>query len=310
MAWKVLAAVAAIAVGGDAAAQAVAEAPLAVAGRGLDGAGRRCVAFAWEPGPKGEARAGISVPVTLNGEALRFQFDTGADFDHLYGDRAQTAGWAKAGAAWFAPTSLTLGDVALQPARMLAAPDVKVGPDGLAGTLGLAGLLGRVVVLDYPGRRICVFADGEAPAAVMSRARYVPATLRNGKLFVPLKAPGFESDAIVFDTGSSLTPLVVGHAAWRRLTGLASLEAAPRVIEGGAWGKPIRLRGAPVQGGLALGGVDLGGADVFAVEGVAEPFAGWGFRAEGLMGNGALWDGLVVLDLTPRMRVGLIRPAR
>jgi hypothetical protein len=33
----------------------------------------------------------------------------------------------------------------------------------ISGTLGLWSLIGRITVIDYPGRRVCLFADTDLP---------------------------------------------------------------------------------------------------------------------------------------------------
>ncbi|RSU49602.1 hypothetical protein BRX43_10495 [Sphingomonas sp. S-NIH.Pt15_0812] len=151
----------------------------------------------------------------------------------------------------------------------------------LRGTLGLPALFGRIAVIDYPNRRFCLFDEADLPP-VLARATYVRAMLRGGKFFVPIRSGGFASDTIVFDTGSSEIPLHVDLAVWKRLTGRATADAAPVMLGEGA----------------------LGPITVFTNPDAPESFADWPMRTEGVLGNASPWGGIVILDLTERMRFG------
>ena len=171
---------------------------------------------------------------------------------------------------------------------------------------GLTELVGRVVVIDYPGAHFCVFAEPDAPDTVR-QIPFASASLRDKKLFVPVAVGSYRSDAIVFDTGSSEMALNVDRDPWLAITGRTTTEGAPSSLSGKSWGKTVTFAGAPADEAMMLGAIDLGTPVVFTKEGSPTDFAGWPFRAEGVLGNRPLWDGIVVLDLTARMRIGLAR---
>lgn len=259
-----------------------------------------CVAFRWLPNDTGSERGGISVPVEVNGRTLPMQLDTGANVTSLYGRYPVTAGWAKAGAESFRATRFAVAGRAVDRPPVYVNADMAEDAD-LRGTLGLPALFGRIAVIDYPGRRFCLFDEADLPP-VLARAAYARAMLRGGKFFVPIRSGGFASDAIVFDTGSSEMPLHVDLAVWKRLTGRATTDAAPAAIRGLAWGKPFTLAGAPSVAPVTLGEDGLGPITVFTNPDAPESFADWPMRTEGVLGNASLWDGIVILDLTARMR--------
>ena len=89
---------------------------------------------------------------------------------------------------------------------MYIAREMQAG--SVSGTIGLPSLVGFVSVIDYPSQRFCLFEAADHPAA-LTVGPSVDATLRNGKLFLPLQTGAFQSDNIVFDTGSSEFPLRV-----------------------------------------------------------------------------------------------------
>jgi len=197
--------------------------------------------------------------------------------DHGFGPRVRPAAFARAG---------------------LDRPLVYGNAD-MAADLDLRGTLG------YPDRRFCLFDEADLPP-VLARATYVRAMLRGGKFFVPIRSGGFASDTIVFDTGSSEIPLHVDLAVWKRLTGRATTDAAPAAITGLAWGQPFTLAGAPAAAPVMLGEGELGPITVFTNPDAPESFADWPMRTEGVLGNASLWDGIVILDLTERMRFGRV----
>jgi hypothetical protein len=117
----------------------------------------------------------------------------------------------------------------------------------------------------------------------------------------------FASEAIVFDTGSSELPLNVDLATWRDLTGRPDTRDAPSRYRGSAWGKPLVIPGAPSAGSLRIGKTDLGRVTVFTNPAQPAGFADWPVRTDGVLGNAPVWDGIVVLDLTARVRFAIIR---
>ena len=263
-----------------------------------------CVPFRWLPNDTGSERGGIGVPVEVNGRTLPMQLDTGANATSLYGRYPVAAGWAKAGAESFRATRFTVAGRPVDRPRVHVNADMAEEAD-LRGTLGLPALFGRIAVIDYPGRRFCLFDEADLPPA-LARASYVRAMLRGGKVFVPIRSGGFASDTIVFDTGSSEMPLHVDLAVWKRLTGRATTDAAPAAIKGLAWGKPFTLAGAPTAAPVVLGDEGLGPITVFTNPDAPESFADWPMRTEGVLGNASLWDGIVILDLTARIRFGWV----
>jgi len=266
---------------------------------------RQCVAFSWLANDKESPRGGISVPVRINGRSIPLQLDTGANVTSLYGAFPIKAGWAAKGSETFRAKAFELAGATLD------RPEVYVNPDmeedaSLRGTLGLPALMGRVAVIDYPGQRFCLFAEADLPAP-LQKATFVRAMLRNAKFHVPITTGAFTSDTIVFDTGSSEMPLHVDLAAWKRITGRTTTAAAPSTIQGTAWGKPFTLAGAPVASPVTMGDLPLGTITVFTNPDAPESFADWPVPTDGVLGNAPLWDGIVILDLTARVRFGVIR---
>ena len=265
----------------------------------------QCISFKWLSDGKGLTKAAISIPVQINGKSVPLQLDTGADATILYGDAADRAGWGKPGQTKFRAATFSIGSTAIDRPFVYINSDMQADAE-LIGTLGLTELIGRVAVIDYPQQRFCLFAEADLPAPLAS-ATYVRGDLRHTKFFVPVSVDAFQSDAVVFDTGSSQLPLNVDLPIWKKLTGRSQAKDATRSIASSSWGKPVTFSGAPAAGPLMLGELNLGRPTVFTNAELPTAFADWPFHSEGVLGNALLWDGLVILDMTARVRFGYIR---
>jgi hypothetical protein len=263
-----------------------------------------CVAFEWYRGKTSEKGA-IIVPVTADGRTMRWQLDTGADVNMTYGDVAERAGLSKAGDKRFRVRQLLIGTTSIVDSLTFIRRDMG-SEGGVTGTLGLNSLLGRIAVIDYPKQRFCLFSEANLPEPFWS-ATFAKAVLRDRKLFLPLQIGRFRSDALLFDTGASEVPLSIDAPLWHRLTGKGSIEAAEKRIHGVAWGAPVTLFGAPASAAMQVGDIDLG-AQMLYTERTDDTFAASDYKIDGTIGNAPFWHGIVVLDLTVRMRFGFVKP--
>lgn len=264
----------------------------------------QCVPFDWVSDDESSPRAAISVPIKINGKIVRLQLDTGSDATILYGHVADHAGWVSHGHKSFRATSLMIGSTSIDRPEIYIASDMEEDAR-LVGTLGLPELMGRITVIDYPRQRFCLFSEADLPAPLKS-ATYVRADLRHSKFFVPVAFDAFHSDAVVFDTGSSSMPLIVDLDTWKKVTGLADVAHASTAIKGTAWGKQVTMSGAPAVGTMMVGKLGLGKATVFTDGDQPTAYADWPFRAAGVLGNASLWNGIVIVDLTAKVRFGFV----
>jgi hypothetical protein len=282
-------------------ANAARSAALIAASKSLDGK-TQCAAFQWEPDGR---KVAITLPVQIEGGTYRFQLDTGATANMIYSSTADRAGWSKSTDPSFQPSSLRVADTVIHRPSISILRDMKV-THNISGTLGLGSLIGRVTVIDYPGQRVCLFADADLPRELQTGTT-VSATLRNGKLFVPVQVGDFASDNIIFDTGSSEFPLIVDLADWSKLSGQTEPEKAPIKREALAWGKTVHFVGALASSHLRVGKIELGIPIVFAKPDAPDGFAKMSYKVDGVLGNAPVLDGIVILDLTSNVQFGFIR---
>ena len=273
---------------------------LTAVSKSLDGR-TQCIAFQWEPDGK---KIAITIPVQIEGVTYHFQLDTGATANIIYSTIADRAGWSKSTDYSFQPRTFRIADTIIDRPWISISRDMRV-THNISGTLGLWSLVGRITVIDYPGQRVCLFADADLPQELRT-GTFVSATLRNGKLFVPVQVGGFASDNIVFDTGSSEFPLIVDLANWSKISGQTEPDKAPVKQETLAWGKSVLFFGAPASSQLKLGKMELGIPVVFTKQAAPDGFAKMSYKVDGVMGNAPVWDGIVVLDLTANVQFGLI----
>lgn len=268
----------------------------------IDGRGE-CVRFRWDP--DSVRKAGLSIPITLNGREMWFQLDTGTNTDIIYGSIAVDAGWTSKDAKSFRATELKVGSTRLNNAPVAVYRNQPV--EETAGEIGLADLVGRVAVIDYPAQRFCLFAPGGAPKALLAQAHWAEGALRNGKFFVPMSVGTSPEKEVIFDTGSSEFPLWVDLPLWRQITGLEDLSTAKQEVRGNHFSTPVIFKGAPTIVPLKIGPISIGSRIAYTKIGDPNMFASWPYVAAGIIGNEPFWEGTILIDLSDsRTRLGVV----
>jgi hypothetical protein len=272
--------------------------------------------FAAQLGGEHIPRLAIHVPVRLEGLAgeHHLQLDTGASHTVLHGGalRDLSPTFAPAGRAMTVSGTIAGVAVANEPVGLLpdfTATVTQGTPASIVGSLGLSFFAHRILVLDYPGERFMVLPKGaELPDRLEQRAQFLPATLRNGKLYVPVSIDGHARTDIFFDTGASAFALIASPERWRALTGLQGTESSTRRRTGSSWDTDITLIGAPMQGQLAVGPAFVERPVVWHTPGSRFSLSHWP-DTSGFIGNEIFADRfIVILDLS-RRRFGIASQA-
>lgn len=265
-----------------------------------------CTPFEWEGLDGLSEKAAIYVPVELDQESFRLQLDTGADVSILYGNLAEERGWKATRPETVEISSFRAGGQVFSDAEFRLRREMEIEGTSV-GTLGLASLIGHLVVLDFPRQRFCLIPRAEAPGALLARTELVPAQLHDGKFFVDTRINGRKLEGVFYDSGSSAFPFWVDLDLWKELTGRSSEGEATHRIEVSSWGKMIPMFGAPATGALEIGAVKIEHPMVYYHGANTGFFAGAPFRTDGLFGNAAFLDQIVVLDLGDSPSFGLLR---
>jgi hypothetical protein len=205
--------------------------------------------------------------------------------------------------------------VALPPAglALLAAESLprSGGGPALLGTIGAEFLEERILLLDFVSQRVAFLPSGAAlPEDVEGRIQFAPMEYRDRKIFVAVTLNGATRRDMIFDTGSSAVPIETTRRHWLEWTGRREDDAKNRLMVVNAWGKPARLVGAPLTGGLCVGAACLPAPlAYFESTGLRSLDFDSLFDTAGLIGN-VPFDGryTVVVDV-PHRRFGLFAGA-
>lgn len=246
------------------------------------------------------------VPVEIAGANLRYQFDTGADTTVLYGtDLASKLGWSK-GRKSVKPPGIRIGETFL-PATWAQVHGDRVPESGQsAGTLGLDVLIGKIVIIDFPGRRLFVIPRADVPGALWNRIVWTDAEIRNGKFFVHLKVNGMQVNDLFFDSGASQFPAILDAAKWEAITGRGEAGATQRVPTT-FWGKTVNMLGAPITGAVEVDSVRYEKPLVFFQKESPSNFSNWPFLVGGAIGNALFLDEVIAMDLGVFPAFGIVR---
>jgi hypothetical protein len=257
-------------------------------------------------------RGALLVPVRLDGLTgeHHFQLDLGAGHTMLHERSVREADPSfplRSGAMTISGTLAGLEGaiVRVEVLADFAATAVQGIPIPVIGTLGLDFFEHRILILDYPGRRFAVLPENAAlPENLETRATFLPALHRNGKLYVPVEVDGEAQTGIFFDTGASPFSLVTSPEEWRRLTGLRGDEASNARRTVSSWNTDITLVGSRMLGNVRLGPGMWPRPVIWFTADPRLRFDAWP-ATTGLLGNELLAERFVVVVDVPRGRIGL-----
>ena len=256
------------------------------------------VKFEWAPVPGVTERGALLVPVEIAGANLKYQFDTGADATVLYGtDLASRLGWSQGRRSVKLP-GIRVGETLL-PATWAQVQGDRVPEAGQsAGTLGLDVLIGKVVIIDFPGKRLFVIPRADVPGALWNRIVWTDAEIRNGKFFVHLRVNGRQINDLFFDTGASMFPAIFDVARWESTTGRSEAGATQRVRVN-SWGRKVNMLGAPITSAVEVDSLRYEKPLVFFQKEKDAPsnFMNWPFPVGGSIGNALFFDEVIAMDL-------------
>jgi hypothetical protein len=276
---------------------------------------RQWLPFRWfgaTVGGKQIERLALHLPATLTGlpGEHQLQLDTGASHTVLHGGALQDLDPAFVPGARSMAVSGTMAGVAVTNEPVGVIPDFRAtlgdgSPMPIIGSLGLSFFAERILVLDYPRTRFLVLPKhASLPDDLAARMEFVPATLRNGKLYLPVTLNGHVRGDIFFDTGASAFALTTSPESWRALTGRRGTERSNRRLTVSSWDTNVTLVGASMQGDLTVGTATLRRPLVWHTLDERFSFSAWP-DTDGFIGNELFAERFaMVLDL-PNRRLGI-----
>jgi hypothetical protein len=238
---------------------------------------------------------GFVIPIELEGQTYRFQFDTGSDVTSLYGtDLAHARGWKleSGGDHPAVRLSASIAGHHFSSAYITVNPDIPGGD--IAGTVGMDVLMDRVTLIDFPAKRVCLY--DQMPEDIERRATFAPAVLDHDRLLVRGSLAGHDYERIVFDTGSGRFGLVGSFDSWKRWTGLDGEAGVTQRISGNSWGHEIHMLGAPATGTLTVASLSVEHPMAFYCKEKPDFFGDSPFAEDAVMGNAPFLTTAIVLD--------------
>jgi len=270
------------------------------------------VPFEWVPHKQGDItlpHGAMVVPVTIGGcKRFRMQFDLGATSSMLYRPKMDNLGERCAvppmierdGQRYALNMDIVIGDATIYAPEILqrqtnGQPIDWNNPDKpeLIGTLGADLIDGKVLVIDYPAKKIII---GDAlPSEYSQPAAWGTFTFEDRRVFLSARIDGRDT-RLWFDTGSSALELLTNESTW---TALAAPGATPQTLTMNSWGKPMTLYRVKSDKEIEVAGVKLPLGHVARVEGAsfAQNVLGRVINMGGMTGNALFAERVLVLDV-------------
>lgn len=272
-------------------------------------------------------KVAIVVPVKINDLKGNFvtQFDLGSDATLLYENALKSyfpsrkhlyalvdttrRGVNDNGVVNFGTTGLpvTMGGAAIpHPLLMVGYGDMVpkdslyTSSEKLIGSIGSDFLAGKVLIIDYPQRRMCVLDS--VNAYWRGRTTFVASRVKNGRMHIPITI-GPRTYWTLFDTGASIFPLSTDYAIWQSLTGTASVTDS---IRGSSWGEMVSFYGAPMQQDAYLGTQRLPRSVAWFNRNPRLNAFNKAAEIDALMGNAFFINNTVVVDFK-RQQFGVVK---
>ena len=262
-------------------------------------------------------KVAIIVPIKINDLPgnLVTQFDLGSGTTFLYEDaiknyfasRAQLyahvdttqRGTTDAGHVHYATRGLpfTFGGAVVPAPRLMARHGDPVPLDSLrspspkpVGTIGADFLDRKVLVIDYPRRRMCVLDSVDA--YWRARTTFVAGRVKDNRFSIPITV-NHRTYWALFDTGASLFPLSTDYATWQNLV---LPGATVDTLKVNSWGEQVPFYGAPMQHDAYLGNVRLPKSKAWFTRSQRHLDFNKSERVDALTGNAFFLENVVVLD--------------
>lgn len=260
-------------------------------------------------------KVAMFVPVTIDNMEHRFvmQFDMGSDATIIYGKTFNAyvkenpslklkVDDTASGGARLRNAELKAGDHSFGTRNLVYNKDhgnhvgkraMKQAGGVLIGTMGTDMFAGKVIIIDYPNRKIGI-AD-ELPA-VYKQAQFQPFRTTFGKIIIAFSING-KKEELLYDTGSSLFAMITNEK------NVAQVSTQPNVDSFGiyAWGKRHMVYGKPISADVRLAGKKLPPSTVYYdkesfISKFNDELSVWG-----IVGNSYFLNSVVLIDCRNNM---------
>ncbi|MGB3455220.1 MAG: hypothetical protein WBG08_10770 [Litorimonas sp.] len=200
----------------------------------------------------------LTVPVSVGGEIVPMQVDTGADYGGLSGTADDWPGLAFERDEGTQRDVLENGDFSVA-GRDLNKTDLALyggeRNEGSAGTIGYENLKGGIWLLSQSSGELC-HLDPNDPR--MGQASFIDTPIVMNKQMLNISVDGEPLDGFFFDTGALFS--TTSSEVW---SGLVDPAAESTELEVPSWGNMITIIGKPIKGSLVIGDQTIDDAVIF-----------------------------------------------
>lgn len=279
------------------------------------------IEFSWSGGKDvshPEALEALLVPVELKNHPGKFwmQFDLGAPITVLYSGKMASLQTRDGGVVirtdekrkYIDNVSLQIGSQTML-ARTLRVYKTeqpihwnKPDEQQIIGTLGSDFIDGRVLVIDYPNKRLALHQ--KLPADIADGFTYGSLKFKERRLLIPFTLNGKTND-LMFDTGSSAYSLLTSQSSWKTLARAGAVATKSGI---NSWGNTLYVHKIATDASIQIGHTNFKLGEVAYVEGTSMTqdllmrFSGMG----GMTGNRLFLDKIIIVD-TREQRFGISR---
>ena len=164
--------------------------------------------------------------------------------------------------------------------------EIKNGVSKRIGTIGVDVCKDKVLIIDYPGKRLCIIDT--VPAAY--KTKFADIALDDyGRPMLKMEYGG-STYKVAFDCGSSIFPLI----ALPKRVSKFSTSPVNDTISISAWGKMVDVAGRPMRDSFTLAGHRFGNIELYQSLDKENDLIVEG--CDGVTGNILFWDKVVVID--------------
>lgn len=169
------------------------------------------------------------------------------------------------------------------------------------GTIGLDCFSDHAWALDFVEMRFAVtpFFKG-LPADARKPGIDIDLIHRNQKIFIPVSIGNEIVYDFFYDTGAHRQGILTDEEPWNELTGRKSTDSANTRESAFSWGKPIEIVSARCNQGVRIGDYKMENVNASFTKDPPENllFAGYPFKAKGLIGNAPfLGKAIVIIEV-------------
>ncbi|MCQ9636248.1 hypothetical protein MP477_14915 [Chryseobacterium sp. WG23] len=158
------------------------------------------------------------------------------------------------------------------------------------GTLGADVFENKVLVIDYPNKRMCILDSLDNYWKKVTI--FVDAKSNNGRLHIPLTIAN-KTHWFLFDTGASLFPINTSKELW---TSLVDQTSKIDTIIANSWGEKVKFYGRPIKEKVYLGKRKLENDYAWYNDNKRLQEFNKAEDVDGLTGNAFFVNNIVILD--------------